>query len=90
MKFDLDTIQKIWIILGTLIATLGMPWIPGFVTNIFSPEGTEIFFRLFGAIAGAWQFIDLRTGKGQPSQLKSHEDPVHVAKYLWPFTRAAA
>ncbi len=92
MKIDLEEIQKGWLIIGTLLASFAFPWVPGFVTAIFSPEGTDLFFRLFGAVAAVWQFLPFRTGKvkGQPAQLKKMTKNMHVAKYLWPFTRAAA
>lgn len=82
----LENIRKIWLLVGTLIATLGLPWIPEIVNQLFSVEGTEIIFQAFGAIIAAYQFITKRVGDPEVVSAKS----VNMWAYgLNPFKAAA-
>lgn len=64
-----ETIQKIWAIIGTLLATLNPTFLPVWVTDLFGPEGTQLVWSVFNAIVALWQFLPFRTGKQVKEQL---------------------
>lgn len=99
----IETIQKIWAIIGTLLATLNPTFLPLWVTDLFGPEGTQLVWSVFNAIVALWQFLPFRTGSKEkeelammsatgkePMKLKVEKDTKAKALYaLIPFVKAA-
>jgi hypothetical protein len=80
-----ENIRKIWVVIGTLLATLNLPFIPEFVIKIFGPEGTDIVFTVIGSVLALIQFLGFRTGEDkQPKQLRTKVS----AMYWLPWTKA--
>jgi hypothetical protein len=68
---NLETIRKIWVMIGSVIVALNASWIPDIITGFFQPEATELVFTALGALVALWQFVKSRTGSGdQPEALK--------------------
>lgn len=74
-----ETIQKIWAIIGTLLATLNPTFLPVWVTDLFGPEGTQLVWSVFNAIVALWQFLPFRTGENKPAGLR--REPKNLVYY---------
>ncbi len=92
MTLSIETIQKLWIMIGTVIATLGLPWIPEIVNDLFSTAGTEVLFQGVFAVAALWQFVSSRTGKDKEvegQELKMQSAGATMWYMVNPFKAAA-
>lgn len=76
---DLESIRKIWTILGTLVALLGSK-APVWLVDILGPTGTELVFAVVGAAVALFQFVKSRTGKDKPAELNAN--PVNTTVYM--------
>ncbi len=89
---SIENIQKLWVLLGTLVATMGFPWIPEIVNDLLGVAGTEVVFKVVFAVAGLWQFVESRTGKGKEEEgitVQMHSKGASTAYMLNPFQAAA-
>lgn len=96
MKINLETIRNVYIMIGTLLTTLNLPFIPEVITNLFSPEGQvlvfdvlQLAFTLWTAAVTLYQFSAKRKGNTEGPQPLSTNDISSPARYLLPFSKAA-
>lgn len=66
---NLESIRKIWVMIGSVVVALNVSWIPDIITGVFSAEGTELVFAAIGAVIALFQFAKSRTGEGKPQAL---------------------
>ena len=86
---SMESIRKIWVLIGSVIFAINADWIPEIVKGVFAPEGTELVFAAIGAVLALWQFVKSRTGEGGPSELNAEEKKVTIMYALNPFAKAA-
>jgi hypothetical protein len=96
MKFNLETIRKIWVLVSTLVLTISLPNMPELVTNLFSEVGTNMFFGLielgvdaYAALGLFLQFLKKRTGEDQPQALQIKSTGAKISYVLFPWKAAA-
>ena len=87
---SIESIQKIWGILGALVVGLNADWIPALVYDAVSPEATNLIFTAVGAVVAVFQFFKARTGKDKPQELRAEKDVDNVSlAYIFnPFKKA--
>lgn len=66
---SIETIQKMWILLGGILGTLSFTWLPDWIPNLFSAEGTQVVFAAINAVIAVIQFLPFRTGKKQKEEM---------------------
>ena len=84
---SLESIRKIWVLIGTLLATLSLDFIPQVVLDLFQETGTGLVFGFLGAAAALFQFVKARTGQQkEPQQYSTGEKS--KALYWLPWIKA--
>lgn len=81
---NLESIRKIWVLIGSVVFAINADWIPDVVKGVFSAEGTELVFAAIGAFIALWQFTKSRTGENKGVSAQS----VAGAAYWFPFKPA--
>lgn len=59
----IESIQKMWILIGSILGTLSFTWMPGWLPDLFGPEGTQLVFAAANAVIALVQFLPFRTGE---------------------------
>jgi len=87
---SIESIQKMYVLLGGLLVGLNASWIPQLVLDAVSPEATQIIFTAIGAVVAVFQWFKSRTGKGKPQELRTEKnvDSASLAYIFWPFKKA--
>lgn len=84
-NMNLETIRKIWVILGSLVA--GFAFVPDWIKNLFSDSGTSAVFGVVAAVLALLQFLPFRTGENKPAELKA-DKPNKLIYAINPFAKA--
>ena len=85
----IESIQKIWVMIGSIIVGLNASWIPQLVVDAVSPEATQIIFTAVGAVVAVVQWFKNRTGSDKPQQLRSEKGSgASLAYMINPFKSA--
>lgn len=84
----LESIQKIWVMIGSIIVGLNASWIPDLVVDAVSPEATNIIFTAVGAVVAVFQWFKSRTGDDKPQALRTEGEESSIAYMINPFKSA--
>lgn len=85
---SLENIRKIWILIGSVLTALNLAFMPEWLNNLFSVEGTGYVFAAVTAAITLFQFTTGRTGEkpAEPEAYSTGEKS--KALYWFPFTKA--
>lgn len=88
-EMNLEAIRKIWVLIGSIIASLSLN-LPPFIADLFQVEGTELIFTLLGSAITVYQFVSQRVGEQevqdpQVQQLKNVKFSGGVMYLINPF-----
>jgi len=83
---NLESVRKIWVLIGSVVFAINADWIPDLVKGFFSPDGTQLVFAAVGAIVALYQFAKARTGVNKGVSAQS---VAGTSYYINPFKAAA-
>jgi MFS-type transporter involved in bile tolerance (Atg22 family) len=94
---NIETIQKLWLLIGALLTGLSFSWVPGWVQTLFGPEASQYVFTAFSAISALVQLLPFRKGSKadatNPAPLVVEKSATESLLYalipIWPLRKAA-
>ena len=88
---SLENIRKIWVLIGSVLTALNLAFMPEWLNNLFSVEGTGYAFAAATAVITLWQFVSSRTGEAEDGEPQAYStgEKSKVAYLLNPFKAAA-